>query len=106
EQFEHELARSVDRIRDAIAPYTRFDRTQYDRFTTMEGDFATVGNDLRALRHRIGDDGRAGQPLPSLPSYAPFALGGPTGGTNGSANRAGAVGARETAPENGRPEQE
>ena len=36
EQFEHELARSVDRIRDAIAPYTRFVRDQQAKFTGIE----------------------------------------------------------------------
>ncbi|HET7093232.1 MAG TPA: hypothetical protein VFI22_07140, partial [Thermomicrobiales bacterium] len=102
EQFEHELARSVDRIRDAIAPYTRFVRTQYDRFTQMEGDFATVGNDLRALRHRIGGDARARQPYESLPAYAPYALGGATGATGG--NGAG-DGSRPAPPGNGRPDE-
>jgi small GTP-binding protein len=100
EQFEHELARSVDRIRDAIAPYTRFVRTQYDRFTQMEGDFVTVGNDLRALRHRIGDDGRSRQAYEALPSYARYALGGATGPTGGNGATADP---RPEPPGNGRP---
>jgi small GTP-binding protein len=55
EQFEHELARSVTRIRDAIAPYTRFVRTEQEKLTRIETDLSSVRNDLRALRHRIGE---------------------------------------------------
>ncbi|MFN8591622.1 MAG: dynamin family protein [Thermomicrobiales bacterium] len=54
EQFEHELARSMDRVREAIAPYTRFVRSQYDHLTQMGMELTAVDNDLRALRHRIG----------------------------------------------------
>ena len=54
-QFEHELARSVARIQDAIAPYTRFVRDQQAKFSKMREDLGAVRNDLRALRHRIGD---------------------------------------------------
>ena len=36
EQFEHELARSIARIQDAIAPYTRFVRDQQAKFTGIE----------------------------------------------------------------------
>ncbi len=60
EQFEHELTRSVARIRDAIAPYTRFVRTEQEKLTRMEGALDATRNDLRALRHRVGDD-------PSIP---------------------------------------
>jgi small GTP-binding protein len=55
EQFEHELARSVTRIREAIAPYTRFVRTEQEKLTRIDGELTSVQNDLRALRHRIGD---------------------------------------------------
>jgi hypothetical protein len=54
-QFEHELARSVSRIQDAIAPYTRFVRDQQAKFSTMRDGLGAVRNDLRALRHWIGD---------------------------------------------------
>jgi small GTP-binding protein len=55
EQFEHELARSITRIEDAIAPYTRFVRDQQSKFTGIEENLTGVANELRTLRHRIGD---------------------------------------------------
>jgi small GTP-binding protein len=56
EQFEHELARSIDRVHEAIAPYTRFVRSQYDHLELMRTALNGVHGDIRALRHRIGDD--------------------------------------------------
>jgi hypothetical protein len=55
EQFEHELARSVHRIREAIAPYTRFVRTEQEKLTKIDTDLTAVRSDLRTMRHRIGD---------------------------------------------------
>jgi hypothetical protein len=82
EQFEHELSRSVERIRDAIAPYTRFVRTQQDKLARLETDLAATRNDLRALRHRVGgdpelprQDGDAGAPPALPPSGDPAATG-------------------------------
>jgi small GTP-binding protein len=66
EQFEHELARSVRRIEDAIAPYTRFVRDQRAKLTQIDTDLSAVRNDLRALRHRVGDPDAA--PPVALPS--------------------------------------
>jgi small GTP-binding protein len=56
EQFDHELARSMTRVREAISPYTRFVRTQYEHLGQMGRELAAVDNDMRALRHRIGED--------------------------------------------------
>jgi hypothetical protein len=56
EQFEHELARSTERVRDAIAPYTRFVRTQSEHLEQMRTELTDVDNDLRALRHEIGEE--------------------------------------------------
>ncbi len=56
EQFEHELNRSVGRITDAIAPYTRFVRSSQDRFESLGRDLKAIDDDLRSLRHRIGGD--------------------------------------------------
>ncbi len=53
EQFEHELARSVTRIREAIAPYTRFVRTQQGQLTSIQADLTTLRQDLRGFRSRI-----------------------------------------------------
>jgi small GTP-binding protein len=55
EQFEHELARSVQRIEDAIAPYSRFVRDQRAKLTQAEAELTEVRNSLHALRYRIGD---------------------------------------------------
>ena len=56
EQFEHELARSMDRVREAIAPYTRFVRSQHEHLDRMRTELTAIDNDMRALRHRIGED--------------------------------------------------
>ncbi len=55
EQFEHELARSISRIEDAIAPYTRFVRDQQSKFTGIDQNLNGVASELRTLRHRVGD---------------------------------------------------
>jgi small GTP-binding protein len=78
EQFDHELARSIARIQDAIAPYTRFVRDQQAKFTGIEENLTGVGNELRTLRHRVGDPdanlsreaisaGLVNDPLPQRP---------------------------------------
>ncbi len=56
EQFEHELARSMDRVREAISPYTRFVASQYDHLEAMRVELNGGDNDMRALRHRIGGE--------------------------------------------------
>jgi small GTP-binding protein len=58
EQFEHELARSMDRVREAISPYTRFVRSQFEHLEQMRTQLTAVDNDMRALRHRIGGEPR------------------------------------------------
>jgi small GTP-binding protein len=55
DQFEHELARSVGRIHDAIAPYTRFVRTEQEKLVRTDDELGSIQNELRTLRHRIGD---------------------------------------------------
>ena len=54
DQFEYELTRSVGRITEAIAPYTRFVRSEQTRLVAIEADLGAIRNDLRAFRHRIG----------------------------------------------------
>ncbi|MFT4041254.1 MAG: hypothetical protein QM692_23940, partial [Thermomicrobiales bacterium] len=56
ETFEHELARSVARVNEAIAPYTRFVRSQYDHMETMRVELNKVDTDMRALRYQIGEE--------------------------------------------------
>jgi len=56
EQFNIELERSVMRIRDAIAPYTRFVRAEQDKLTRIDEETTAIANEMRALRHRIGGE--------------------------------------------------
>jgi small GTP-binding protein len=53
EQFAHELQRSVARIVDAIAPYTRFVRSSQQTLTTTDDDLTAIRDELRTLHHRI-----------------------------------------------------
>ncbi len=55
EQFENELNRSVARIADAISPYTRFVRASQDKYEALEAELTTVQDDLRSIRHAIGE---------------------------------------------------
>ena len=59
EQFDVELERSVMRIRDAIAPYTRFVRGELEKLEAIETDTAAVLAQIRTLRHKIGGEDRA-----------------------------------------------
>ena len=51
--FESELGRSVRRIRDAIAPYTRFVVTERSRLEGVRTDIAAVIKDARDLRREV-----------------------------------------------------
>jgi small GTP-binding protein len=76
EQFEHELARSMDRVREAISPYTRFVRSQFEHLEQMRTQLTAVDNDMRALRHRIGGEPRLapGERVAALPGAVPPGL--------------------------------
>jgi len=49
EQFEQELERSIHRIRDAIAPYTRFVRAERQRLEEIHGELTTSRDALVTL---------------------------------------------------------
>jgi small GTP-binding protein len=53
EQFQREIARSAGRIRDGIAPYSRFIRAEGEKLKVVERELREIGNDLAALRARI-----------------------------------------------------
>jgi hypothetical protein len=53
EQFAHELQRSVSRIEDAIAPYTRFVRSSRETLTTTDAELTGIRDELRTMHHRI-----------------------------------------------------
>jgi hypothetical protein len=52
-QFKKEIARSTDRIRASIAPYSRFVRAEGEKLDGTEKELAGVASDLESLRARI-----------------------------------------------------
>ncbi len=52
-QFEAELARSVQEIREAIAPYTRFVRTEQAKLTDIQHQLETIQTQIATLRREI-----------------------------------------------------
>jgi hypothetical protein len=52
EAFARELSQSLERIRNALAPYERFARVEHDRAAQIERALATSRADLTALRAR------------------------------------------------------
>jgi len=56
-QFETELNRSVERMREAISPYTRFVRTEHARMTEARSDLAEITGETESLRAEIGAPG-------------------------------------------------
>ncbi len=53
EEFEQELAHSLQRLREAIAPYTRFVRAEQQKLTRIEGELNEISALLGQLRSRI-----------------------------------------------------
>jgi small GTP-binding protein len=52
-EFEQELARSLQRLREAIAPYTRFVRAEQQKLARIEGDLGEVNATLGQIRVRV-----------------------------------------------------
>jgi hypothetical protein len=52
-QFDREVDRSAARVRDAIAPYTRFVTAEQQRLATTRDALRAVGQELGGLTHRI-----------------------------------------------------
>jgi hypothetical protein len=52
-QFEAELNRSIERMRDAIAPYTRFVRTEHARMTEASSNLSEIDKEVEALKGEI-----------------------------------------------------
>ncbi len=52
-QFTSELGRSVENMREAIAPYTRFVRTEHDRMTRAREELAEIDAEVHALKDEI-----------------------------------------------------
>ncbi|MEQ8820093.1 MAG: dynamin family protein [Sumerlaeia bacterium] len=56
-EFEREIDRSVDRIRDAIGPYTRFVRTERDRLDGQRKRIEKLREELGILKARVKTTG-------------------------------------------------
>lgn len=56
-QFDAELNRSVERMREAIAPYTRFVRTEHARMSRAHQDLAALDAETNALKGEISAPG-------------------------------------------------
>jgi small GTP-binding protein len=53
EQFQGEIARSGDRIREGIAPYSRFIRAEGDKLKVVDQELREILNELAGLRARV-----------------------------------------------------
>jgi hypothetical protein len=56
-QFETELTRSIERMRDAIAPYTRFVRTEHARMSEASKQLASLSKEVDVLKDEIAAPG-------------------------------------------------
>ena len=61
-QFEQELAASSQRIREAIAPYTRFVRVEREKLERLEADLQSARVEVTSLRRSVQ---RIGTPTPA-----------------------------------------
>jgi small GTP-binding protein len=51
--FERELERSLQRIREAIAPYTRFVRAEGEKLNTSQSEMEKIRNELIGLKMKV-----------------------------------------------------
>jgi succinate dehydrogenase/fumarate reductase flavoprotein subunit len=52
-QFKEEIGRSTARMRDSIAPYSRFVRSEGEKLRETETRLAALRNDLERVRQRV-----------------------------------------------------
>jgi hypothetical protein len=53
DQFQKEIGRSGERIRESIAPYSRFIRAEGDKLKVVSRELADIGGELAALKARV-----------------------------------------------------
>lgn len=53
-QFERELAHSIQRIKEAVAPYTRFIRAEREKLKEVQANLGEVESALKLLGARVG----------------------------------------------------
>jgi small GTP-binding protein len=54
-QFEHEMERGMQNIKDAIAPYTRFVRAEQGKLEEVQSNLTGTKNNLEGLKVRVGE---------------------------------------------------
>jgi hypothetical protein len=52
-QFDHELERSLQRLREAMGPYTRFVRGERERLSEARTSLRRLREKLHALKERV-----------------------------------------------------
>ena len=55
EQFEREMERSIQRLREAVAPYTRFVRAERQKLLALEAETADIASQLGRIRAQVED---------------------------------------------------
>ena len=65
QQFESELTASVQRIREAVAPYTRFVRVEREKLETLAADLQRAEDEWKGLRRSVEALAASQSPLPS-----------------------------------------
>ena len=65
QQFESELTASVQRIREAVAPYTRFVRVEREKLETLAADLQRAEGEWKGLRRSVEELAASKSPLPS-----------------------------------------
>ena len=53
-QFQEEIGRSTARMRESIAPYSRFVRAEGDKLQETDARLAQLKTDLERVRQRVG----------------------------------------------------
>ena len=53
QQFQHEIQRSAQRVREGVAPYSRFVRAEQERLEQSSATLARLATDLEGLRTRV-----------------------------------------------------
>ncbi len=56
-QFEREIDLSIARVRDAVAPYTRFVRAERERLTALSSEATVIKEQLSGLRKQLESPG-------------------------------------------------
>ena len=65
QQFESELTASVQRIWEAVAPYTRFVRVEREKLETLAADLQRAEDEWKGLRRSVEALAASQSPLPS-----------------------------------------